>query len=156
VIAMGEGARAALAAFSGVIAAPVFNAFATVGDKMLILGFMTVILGGLGSLRGAIAAAFLVGLTLVVGEGTFRSRERRVAAQILFYTVAVAAHFPVFERTNVLLHPLDTATPSQKPVIYKGHKGGISRRNWTCVVPMEGHFHPRDMSLKTISSFVAC
>lgn len=46
---------------------------------------------------------------------------------------------------------------AEKPVIYKGHKGGISRRNWTCVpFPMEGHFHPRDISLKTISNFVAC
>jgi len=77
---------AALAAFSGVIAAPVFNAFATVGDKMLILGFMTVILGGLGSLRGAIVAAFLVGLALVIGEGYFGGQ---VALMLLFALVMI-------------------------------------------------------------------
>lgn len=96
---------------------------------------------------------------------TFRSRERekereretRVAGQILFCAVAVAARFPVFERTNVLLHPLGVAASSRKPVIYKGHKGGISKRNWTCVLfPTEGRFHSRDMLLKTISNFVAC
>ena len=50
-------------------AAPIFTAYATVGDKILILAFMTVILGGLGSLRGAIVAAYVVGLIIVFGEG---------------------------------------------------------------------------------------
>lgn len=64
-------------------------------------------------------------------EGGEIERDTRVsrAGQILFCAVAVAARFPVFERTNVLLHPLGVAAPSRKPVIYKGHKGGISKRN---------------------------
>lgn len=60
---------AGLAALSGVAAAPIFTAYATVGDKIMILAFMTVILGGLGSLRGAIVAAYVVGLIIVFGEG---------------------------------------------------------------------------------------
>jgi branched-subunit amino acid ABC-type transport system permease component len=78
------GVSAALAALSGVVAAPIFNAFATVGDKILILGFMTVILGGLGSLRGAIATAYIVGLVLVVGEGYFGGQ---LALMVLFSLV---------------------------------------------------------------------
>lgn len=62
------GVSAALVAIAGVAAAPIFTAFATVGDKILILAFMTVILGGLGSLRGAVVAAFVVGLIIVFGE----------------------------------------------------------------------------------------
>ncbi|MEW5888282.1 MAG: branched-chain amino acid ABC transporter permease [Pseudomonadota bacterium] len=62
------GVSAALVAISGVAAAPIFTAFATVGDKILILAFMTVILGGLGSLRGAVVAAYVVGLVIVFGE----------------------------------------------------------------------------------------
>ncbi len=62
------GVSAALVAVAGYAAAPIFNAYATVGDKILILAFMTVILGGLGSLRGAIAAAYVVGLVIVFGE----------------------------------------------------------------------------------------
>jgi branched-subunit amino acid ABC-type transport system permease component len=65
VVAIGS----ALAAFAGVAAAPVFTAYATVGDKMLILAFLTVVLGGLGSFRGAIAAAYAVGMVVVLGEG---------------------------------------------------------------------------------------
>ncbi|CAN5401473.1 hypothetical protein BH09PSE6_BH09PSE6_13140 [soil metagenome] len=65
VVAIGS----ALAGFAGVAAAPVFTAYATVGDKMLILAFLTVVLGGLGSFRGAIVAAYAVGMVVVLGEG---------------------------------------------------------------------------------------
>jgi len=62
------GVSTALVALSGAAAAPIFNAYATVGDKILILAFMTVILGGLGSLRGAVVAAYVVGMIIVFGE----------------------------------------------------------------------------------------
>jgi len=62
------GVSAALVAVAGYAAAPIFTAYATVGDKILILAFMTVILGGLGSLRGAVVAAYIVGLVIVFGE----------------------------------------------------------------------------------------
>lgn len=62
------GVSAALVSVAGYAATPIFNAYATVGDRILILAFMTVILGGLGSLRGAVAAAYVVGLVIVFGE----------------------------------------------------------------------------------------
>lgn len=78
------GVGAALAAASGVAAAPIFTSYATVGDKMLILAFMTVILGGLGSLRGAVVAAYVVGLIIVFGEGYFGGQA---ALMLLFFLV---------------------------------------------------------------------
>lgn len=78
------GVSAALAAISGVVAAPIFTAYATVGDKILILAFMTVILGGLGSLRGAVVAAYVVGLIIVFGEGYFGGQT---ALMLLFILV---------------------------------------------------------------------
>lgn len=79
------------------------------------------------------------------------AREKRVVAKILFY--AVTAAFSGFWRDERII----ARRRGQKPVIYKGHKGGISRRNWKRGLFLtEGHFHPRDMSLKTISNFVAC
>lgn len=72
---------AALAALAGMTAAPIFTASATVGDKMLILAFMTVILGGLGSLRGAILASYVVGMIIVFGEGYLGGQ---VALMLLF------------------------------------------------------------------------
>lgn len=80
------GVSSGLAALSGVIAVPIYNAFATVGDRFLILGFMTVIMGGLGSLRGAIAAAFIVGLVLVAGEGYLGGQ---LSLMVLFTAVMV-------------------------------------------------------------------
>lgn len=62
------GVGTALAAIAGVAAAPILNVHATTGDKLLILGFLTVIMGGLGSFRGAIVAAYVVGLILIAGE----------------------------------------------------------------------------------------
>jgi branched-subunit amino acid ABC-type transport system permease component len=78
------GVGAGLAAISGVAAAPIFTSYATVGDKMLILAFMTVILGGLGSLRGAVVAAYVVGLIIVFGEGYFGGQA---ALMLLFFLV---------------------------------------------------------------------
>lgn len=78
------GVSAALAAVSGVVGAPIFTAYASVGDKILILAFMTVILGGLGSLRGAIVAAYVVGLITVFGEGYFGGQ---LALMLLFVLV---------------------------------------------------------------------
>lgn len=75
------GVSAGLAAISGVVGAPIFTAYAAVGDKMLILAFMTVILGGLGSLRGAIVAAYVVGLIIEFGEGYFGGQ---LALMLLF------------------------------------------------------------------------
>lgn len=77
---------AALAAFAGAAAAPIFTAFATVGDKMLILAFLTVIMGGLGSFRGALVAAYIVGLIVVVGEGLIGGQA---ALMVLFIIVMV-------------------------------------------------------------------
>lgn len=86
------GVSAALAAVSGVAAAPIFTAYATVGDKILILAFLTVILGGLGSFRGAVVAAYVVGLTIVFGEGFLGGQ---VALMVLFAMVmAMLMYWP--------------------------------------------------------------
>lgn len=86
------GVSAALVAIAGVAAAPIFTANATVGDKMLLLAFMTVILGGLGSLRGAIVAAYVVAMVIVFGEGYFGGQT---ALLILFLMVmAMLVYWP--------------------------------------------------------------
>lgn len=80
------GLGTALAALAGAVATPIFTAFASVGDKMLVLAFMTVILGGLGSLRGAIVAAYVVGMVIVLGEGIFGGQ----AALMVLFAVMMA------------------------------------------------------------------
>jgi branched-subunit amino acid ABC-type transport system permease component len=57
------GLAAGLAAIGGVLAAPLLTVRVIMGTDWLILSFLAVVVGGLGSLRGAVAAAILIGLT---------------------------------------------------------------------------------------------
>ncbi len=52
----------ALAALTGVLAAPVLNAATTLGGLLLLKGFAAAAIGGLGSNRGALIAGYLIGL----------------------------------------------------------------------------------------------
>ena len=51
-----------LAAFSGMISAPISSVFPGMGGQVLIVSFVVVVIGGLGSIKGAMVAALLVGL----------------------------------------------------------------------------------------------
>jgi branched-chain amino acid transport system permease protein len=56
------GLGASLAAFGGVIAAPFYGVYAGADFAMLPLAFVVVIVGGMGSLKGAAVGSLLVGL----------------------------------------------------------------------------------------------
>ncbi|MGC1779935.1 MAG: branched-chain amino acid ABC transporter permease, partial [Xanthobacteraceae bacterium] len=53
------GLGAALAALSGALAGPVFTVESGMGDDLLILAFVVIVIGGIGSIRGAFIAAVL-------------------------------------------------------------------------------------------------
>ncbi len=50
-----------LAAVGGMLAGPIFTVFPLMGHEMLIKSFVVVVIGGLGSLQGAVLAALLIG-----------------------------------------------------------------------------------------------
>ncbi len=60
-------AGTALTAFAGMVAAPVSSVYPGMGNQILIIAFVVVVIGGLGSIRGAFLAALLVGLTATWG-----------------------------------------------------------------------------------------
>ena len=62
------GFGAMLAGFAGVIAAPIFSIEPGMGDNILIVAFVVIIIGGIGSIRGAFIAALLVGLIDTMGR----------------------------------------------------------------------------------------
>ena len=64
-------AGAALAALGGVLAGPVLSVYPGADFETLILAFVVVIVGGLGSLRGALVGALLVGLLDNFGKAFF-------------------------------------------------------------------------------------
>jgi len=56
------GLGAALAGFAGLMQAPILTVQIGMGENILIPAFVVVIIGGIGSIRGAFVAAMLVGL----------------------------------------------------------------------------------------------
>jgi len=62
------GFGAALAGFAGVMQAPILTVQIGMGENILILALVVIIIGGIGSIRGAFVAAILVGLIDTVGR----------------------------------------------------------------------------------------
>jgi len=58
----------ALAAFAGMIASPVSSVFPGMGNQVLIICFVVVVIGGIGSVKGAMVAAILIGLVDTFGK----------------------------------------------------------------------------------------
>ena len=61
----------ALAALGGILVSPFSTVFPGMGDGMLILSFVVVVLGGIGSVAGAAIGALLIGLTDTFGKVFF-------------------------------------------------------------------------------------
>jgi len=62
------GLGAALAGVAGVMAGPIVAIESGMGEPILILTFVVIVIGGIGSIRGAFAAALLVGLVDTMGR----------------------------------------------------------------------------------------
>jgi branched-chain amino acid transport system permease protein len=81
------GLGAALAGFAGVMQAPILTVQIGMGENILILAFVVIIIGGIGSIRGAFVAAVIVGLIDTVGRAFLPDLLRHVlstnAAQTL-------------------------------------------------------------------------
>ena len=58
----------ALAAFAGMIAAPVSSVYPGMGTQVLIICFVVVVIGGIGSVWGALVAALLIGFADTFGK----------------------------------------------------------------------------------------
>ncbi len=63
------GLGAALAGLAGLMQAPILTVQIGMGENILILAFVVIIIGGIGSIRGAFIAAILVGLIDTIGRG---------------------------------------------------------------------------------------
>jgi branched-chain amino acid transport system permease protein len=78
-------AGVALAALGGMLAAPVTSVYPGMGSTVLIVCFVVVVIGGIGSVRGALAAALLVGVVDTFGKVLFPQ-----AAGVLVYLLMAA------------------------------------------------------------------
>ena len=58
----------ALAAFAGMIAAPISSVFPGMGNQILIICFVVVVIGGIGSINGALIASLTIGFADTFGK----------------------------------------------------------------------------------------
>jgi branched-chain amino acid transport system permease protein len=99
------GFGAMLAGFAGVMVAPILSVEPGMGDNILILAFVVIVIGGIGSIRGAFLAALLIGLVDTVGRSfapnllrlfldpAMASQTGRAIAPMLIYILMAAVLF---------------------------------------------------------------
>ena len=75
-------AGVAIAVFAGMVAAPVSSVYPGMGNSVLIICFVVVVIGGIGSIRGALFAALLIGIVDTFGKVLLPS-----AAGVLVYVL---------------------------------------------------------------------
>ncbi|MCV6592791.1 MAG: branched-chain amino acid ABC transporter permease [Silicimonas sp.] len=89
VYALVFGLGAALAAFAAVLIVPISQAHYLMGGDPLLLSFIVVIIGGLGSIRGTILAALLIGLSDGIISVFFSPTLAKILATLLVALVLV-------------------------------------------------------------------
>ncbi|MFN0115857.1 MAG: branched-chain amino acid ABC transporter permease [Paracoccaceae bacterium] len=89
VYALTFGLGAGLAALAGVLIVPIQQAHYLMGGDALLLSFIVVIIGGLGSLPGTIAAAVLIGMSEGVVSVFFSATLAKILATLLVAFVLV-------------------------------------------------------------------
>ena len=77
------GAGAAIAAVGAVLIVPIQQAHYLMGSEPLLLAFIVVIIGGLGSLRGTVAAAVLIGMSDGIISVFFSPTLAKILATLL-------------------------------------------------------------------------
>jgi branched-chain amino acid transport system permease protein len=84
-ITLTYGFGAALAAFAGVMAAPIYNVSPNMGSELIIVVFAVVVIGGMGSILGAI----LTGFGLGVIEGLTKVFFPEASNTVIFVIMAI-------------------------------------------------------------------
>ncbi len=79
------GFGVALAAFAGVLAAPVYSLNPLMGSNMIIIVFAVVVIGGMGSILGSIITGFALGLT----EGLTKVFYPEASNTVIFIIMAI-------------------------------------------------------------------
>ena len=84
-ITLTYGFGVALAAFAGVMAAPVYNVSPQMGSELIIVVFAVVVIGGMGSILGAIITGFGLGVI----EGLTKVFYPQASATVVFLVMII-------------------------------------------------------------------
>ncbi len=94
-----------LAGFAGIMIAPIISVEPGMGDNILILAFVVIVIGGIGSIRGAFIAALMIGLVdtlgrsfsidvlrLVMGPSPARTVGPAISSMLIYVLMAVVLY----------------------------------------------------------------
>jgi branched-chain amino acid transport system permease protein len=94
-----------LAGFAGIMIAPIISVEPGMGDNILILAFVVIVIGGIGSIRGAFVAALLIGLVdtlgrsfsidilrLIMGPSPARMAGPAIASMLIYVLMAIVLY----------------------------------------------------------------
>ena len=84
-LTMGTGA--ALAGFAGAMLMPIYSVYPAVGFQILLMGFVVVILGGLGSVQGALLGGLVVGVVEALSGYLAGTALSQVCVFVVFLAV---------------------------------------------------------------------
>ena len=79
------GFGVALPAFAGVLAAPIYSVNPNMGADLIIVVFAVVVIGGMGSIMGAIVTGFTLGLI----EGLTKVFYPEASATVIFIIMVI-------------------------------------------------------------------
>jgi branched-chain amino acid transport system permease protein len=79
-----------LAGFAGMMIAPILSVEPGMGDTILIIAFVVIVIGGIGSIRGAFLASLFVGMVDTVGRAFFPDLLRLLVSREAAATAAPA------------------------------------------------------------------
>jgi len=85
VITLTYGGGVALAAFAGVLAAPIYSVNPNMGDNFINTVFAVVVIGGMGSIMGAIVSGFALGVI----EGLTKVFYPEASATVVFLVMVI-------------------------------------------------------------------
>ncbi|WP_112802866.1 branched-chain amino acid ABC transporter permease [Rhizobium sp. SYY.PMSO] len=83
------GFGVALAAFAGVLAAPIYQVSPLMGSNMIIIVFAVVVVGGMGSIMGAIVTGYMLG----IAEGLTKVFYPEASNIVIFVIMAIVLLF---------------------------------------------------------------
>jgi branched-chain amino acid transport system permease protein len=84
-ITLTYGFGVALAALAGVMAAPIYNVSPQMGSNLIIIVFAVVVIGGMGSIMGAIVTGFALGII----EGLTKVFFPEASNTVIFIIMAI-------------------------------------------------------------------
>jgi branched-chain amino acid transport system permease protein len=100
------GFGAALAALGGLMAGPIYTVLPGMGEEILIQVFVVIVIGGIGSIRGALVGAIVVGmvdtlgraflkptLSTVIGPSAANDAGPALASMLIYLLMAAVLYF---------------------------------------------------------------